>query len=178
MAGDDAHELRTTHPANTQRRTGPKRHETTAPAAATDPPEPAEVHAIPAHVVLATLVRRLLFPAILAVRSAAQLPQTQVPDAALQEQEKIASLTLDLLRSLGFDEEDCLNALRGMIRAIDGHGRAEAQTAQDDWKAPGTPIDGGHDAAEDFTTPTQTFPVTLTHLAHLMGMKPRKQCYQ
>ena len=30
--------------ANTQRRTGPKRHETTAPAAAaTDPPEPAEV---------------------------------------------------------------------------------------------------------------------------------------
>ena len=43
MAGDDAHELRTTHPANTQRRTGPKRHETTAPAAATDPPEPAEV---------------------------------------------------------------------------------------------------------------------------------------
>ena len=40
------------------------------------------------------------------VRSAVQLPQTQVPDAALQEQEKIASLTLDLLRSLGFDEEE------------------------------------------------------------------------
>jgi hypothetical protein len=39
-------------------------------------------------------------------------------------EEKIASLTLDLLRSLGFEEEDCLNALRGMIRAIDGHGRA------------------------------------------------------
>ena len=50
--------------ANTQRCTGPKRHETTAPSAATDPPEPAEVHAIPAYVVLATLVRHLLLPAI------------------------------------------------------------------------------------------------------------------
>ena len=48
-----------------------------------------------------SLVRRLLLPAILAVRSASQLPQTQVPVAALQEQEKIACLTLDLLCSLG-----------------------------------------------------------------------------
>ena len=84
----------------------------------------------------------------------------------------MSSLNLDLLRSLGFDEEDCLNALRGMIRAIDGHGRAEAQTAQDDWKVapatPGTPIDGGHEAAEDFPDPTETFPVTLTKLKGIL----------
>jgi hypothetical protein len=41
--------------ANTRSRTGPKKHETTAPAAATDPPEPAEAHVMPAHVVLSTL---------------------------------------------------------------------------------------------------------------------------
>jgi hypothetical protein len=114
----------------------------------------------------------LLLPAILAVRSAAQLPQTQVPVAARQEQEKIACLTLDLLLSLGFDEEDCQNALRGMIRAIEGHGRAETQTVQDDCKvAPATqdtPIDGGYEDAEDLPTPTETFPVTLT-----IGMKMR-----
>ena len=96
------------------------------------------------------MVRRLLLPAILAVSSASQLPQTQVPVAELQEQEKIASLTLDLLLSLGFDEEACLNALRGMIRAIDGHGRAESQTAQDNGKvAPATP---GTEAKETEST--------------------------
>jgi hypothetical protein len=140
------------------------------------------VRAIPAHIVLAALVRRQLLPAILAVSSASQLPQTQVPVAALQEQEKIASLTLDLLYSLGFDEEDCLKALRGMIRAIDGHGRAESQTAQDNGKAapatPGTPTDGGHEepaftpARNDgghvgtppvIPTPTALFPGSPTH---------------
>jgi hypothetical protein len=138
-----------TRRASAPRRAGPEGHGATAPAAAAGPPAPAEVRAIPAHIVLAALVRRQLLPAILEVSSASQLPQTQVPVAALQEQEKIASLTLDLLYSLGFDEEDCLNALRGMIRAIDGHGRAESQTAQDNGKAapatPGTPTDGGHE---------------------------------
>jgi hypothetical protein len=43
----------------------------------------------------------------------------------VQEQEKIVCLTLDLIHSLGFDEEDCLKVLRGFIRAIDGHGRSE-----------------------------------------------------
>ena len=99
---------------------------------------------------LESMVWRLLLPAILAVSSASQLPQTQVPVAELQEQEKIASLTLDLLFSLGFDEEACLNALRGMIRAIDGHGRAESQTAQDNGKvAPATP---GTEAKETEST--------------------------
>ncbi len=96
------------------------------------------------------MVWRLLLPAILAVSSASQLPQTQVPVAELQEQEKIASLTLDLLFSLGFDEEACLTALRGMIRDIDGHGRAESQTAQDNGKvAPATP---GTEAKETEST--------------------------
>ena len=41
-----------------------------------------------------------------------------------------------------------------MIRAIDGHGSAESQTAQDVSKVapatPGTPTDGEHEDAEDF----------------------------
>jgi hypothetical protein len=50
----------------------------------------------------------------------------------MQEQERIACQTLDMLLSLGFIEEDCVKCLRRLIRVIDGHGCAEAQTARDD----------------------------------------------
>jgi hypothetical protein len=75
---------------------------------------PEEVRAAPASgqglsVVLETIVHRQLLPAILVVRSADQPTQTQVPDTALQEQEKIACQTLDLLLLLGFSKEDCLS---------------------------------------------------------------------
>ena len=119
--------------AKSLRRPGPQGHETAVPVSSGSRQQPVgtshsvstiqgekdEAHLIPAHVVLATLVHRQLLPAVLAVRSAAQLPQTQAKDAALQEQEKIVCLTLDLIHSLGFDEEDCLKVLRGFIRAID-----------------------------------------------------------
>ena len=77
-----------------------------------------EAHATPAmdarlSVVLETLVRRQLLPAILAVRSADQPTQTQVPDAALKEQERIACQTLDLLLC-SFGSQPCTR------RAVDG----------------------------------------------------------
>jgi hypothetical protein len=111
-----------------------------------------EAYATPAmdarlSVVLETLVRRQLLPAILAVRSADQPTLTQVPDGALQEQERIACQTLDMLLSLGFVEEDCAKCLRRLIRVINGHGCAEAQTARDDrsTKSPPQPRARPHD---------------------------------
>ena len=105
-------------------------------------------------VVLETLVRRRLLPAILALRSTDPPTQTQVPDAALQEQERIACQTLDLLLSLGFGEEDCLKCLRRLIQVIDGHGCAEAQTARDDRRHE-------HEVAPP-TARSQTCPVQTT----------------
>ena len=52
-----------------------------------------------------------------------------------------------MLFSLGFAEEDCAKCLRRLIRVIDGHGCAEAQTARDDRMheaappTPGSPTD-------------------------------------
>jgi hypothetical protein len=111
-----------------------------------------EAHATPAmecrlSVVLETLVRRHLLPAILAVRSADQPTLTPVPDGSLQEQERIACHTLDMLLSIGFVEEECAKCLRRLIRVIDGHGCAEAVTARDDRRhevpppTPGPPKD-------------------------------------
>ena len=138
--------------AKSLRRPGPQGHETAVPVSSgsrqpvgtshsvsTIQGEKDEAHLIPAHVVLATLVHRQLLPAVLAVRSAAQLPQTPATDAAVQEQEKIVCLTLDLIHSLGFDEEDCLKVLRGFIRAIDGHGRSEYSARGQD--VPSSPQD-------------------------------------
>ena len=57
-----------------------------------------------------------------------------------------------MLLSLGFVEEDCAKCLRRLIRVIDGHGCAEAQTAWDDrsTKSPPQP------RARPQTCPVQT----------------------